>query len=137
MRNRFGAESPRSRSRGRRRVLALCAPTLLPGLLVHPELDLVDVGAVPIVDLVTMRELSMSELRHDLERGGVVGAELERGQAQVEVVEDIPVQGQRGVKAVALAPFVRIDDQLVDVEAVPHRPEMADREADEAAARVD
>ena len=63
----------------------------MPGLLVHPKLDLVDVGAVPIVDLVTMRELSMSELRHDLERGAVVGAELERGQAQVEVVEDIPV----------------------------------------------
>src|SRR5437660_1351501 len=85
--------SPRSarRVRGERRVLALGAPAVLPGLLVHPELDLVHVRAVAVMHLVTVRKFGVSEPRHDLEGGRIVGAELGCGEAKVEVIKEVAV----------------------------------------------
>src|SRR5438132_4277045 len=125
------------RVRGEWRVLALGAPALLPGVLLHAELELVDVRAVAIVDIVTVREFRVSELRRYLEPARVVRAQFGSDQTQVEIIKEIAVQRERGVGAVPFAPLVRVDDEVIHIEAVSHRPEMAEREADKLGARVD
>ena len=62
-------------------------------------------------------EFHVAELLRDTQGGRVVGAQLSSGALQIEVVEEVAVEGQRGVPAVSLSPLIRIDDEVLEVRA--------------------
>ena len=69
------------------------------------------------LDLVAAAEFHVAELLRDTQGGRVVGAQLSSGALQIEVVEEVAVEGQRGVPAVSLSPLIRIDDEVLEVRA--------------------
>src|SRR2546426_9186013 len=60
-------------------------------------------------------EFHIAELLRDTQCGRVVRAQLSSGALQIEVVEEVAVEGQRGVPAVPLSPLIRIDDELLQM----------------------
>src|SRR5688500_14884788 len=114
------------------RILALgLAPTLVPGLEVHPQLQLVDVATIAVVDRVAQREGLVAEPLGQLDRGDVVRGETGRCRARVDDVEDPAAEGQRRIRTEALVPALRIDREVRDVDVVRSR---LDVELDAAAA---
>src|SRR2546427_8367147 len=104
-----------ARGLGRQRsVLALRrAPALLPGLLVHNELRLVDIAAVAVVNRGPARVLDVAKPFGDAPRRHVVGADVDSSATQVEIVEEVAMERQGRVEAIPLAPLVRSDDELI------------------------
>ena len=65
--------------------------------------------------LVAATELGVAELLGDPQRGDVVRAQLEARALQIEVVEEVAVQRERRVPAVAFAPLLGIEDEVLQI----------------------
>jgi hypothetical protein len=97
----------------------------VPRLLGHEHLYLVDIAGVAVMHVMPARVFDVPELLSDPQRWGIVRAHLEPGAPQVEVIEHVPMQRERSIPAISLAPEVRVDEELGEIEAVAHRPHAA------------
>jgi hypothetical protein len=65
---------------------------------------------------VAPAELAVAEPLRDAQGTGVVGRELDRAPAQVELVEEVAVDREGRVAPEPLAPARRVDDEPLDQE---------------------
>src|SRR4051794_11857725 len=87
-------------------VLALEGPTLFPYRSIEEHLELIHEPAAAVVHLVLLGERHVAQLVRNAARPRVVRGDRDRDAAQIAVVEEVAVQRERGIEAIATAPEI-------------------------------